>query len=327
MIRYRLLGPLEVVDDDGHRVDVGGRQPRTLLAVLLVAEGRRVTLDALVDAIWGEDPPASATGTVQSYVSRLRRRFGADQQLTWDEAGYRLDVSADQVDARRFDALAEEGRALLAAGRFEEARAVLREAEELWRGPALADFADFEFAMGPAARLEQRRLSATEDRLAADLALGRHAAVVGELAELVAAHPLREGLRMQLALALYRSGRQAEALRALADAARTLREELGIEPSRPLRDLESAILAHDPSLELPPLAAAAPPATAAPAAPAAAAVYHAPSLVGRDQELSALLAALDESADDARFVVIEGEPGIGKTRLADELRTVALSRG
>src|SRR5919199_6239781 len=104
MLRFRLLGPLEVVDEDGRRVDVGGRQPRTLLAVLLVAEGRRVTVDALIDAIWGEDPPASATGTVQSYVSRLRHRFGADQLLTWDEAGYRLDVAPDQVGARRFEA-------------------------------------------------------------------------------------------------------------------------------------------------------------------------------------------------------------------------------
>jgi DNA-binding SARP family transcriptional activator len=240
MMHYRVLGPLEVSDDEGRRVDVGGRQPRVLLAVLLVAGGRRVTVDALADAIWGEEPPASAMGTLQSYVSRLRRRLGAEQ-LTWDDAGYQLDVAGQQVDARRFEALAEEGRALLAAGRPEEARAVLAEAEALWRGPALADFADLEFAMGPAARLEQRRLSAIEDRLAADLALGRHASVVGELAELVSANPLREGLQVQLALALYRSGRQAEALRSLADACRILREELGIEPSRELRNLESAI--------------------------------------------------------------------------------------
>jgi DNA-binding SARP family transcriptional activator len=328
MMRYGLLGPLEVLDADGHRVDVGGRQPRILLAVLLVAGGRRVTLDALVDAIWGEDPPASATGTVQSYVSRLRRRFGAEQELTWDEAGYRLAVTPEQVDSRRFEALAEEGRSLLAAGRAEEARARLLEAEALWRGPALADLADLEFAMGPAARLEQRRLNAIEDRLAADLALGRHASTIGELTELVGEHPLREGLRIQLALALYRSGRQAEALRALADASRTLREELGIEPSRQLQELESAILAHDPALDLAkvvPLAPAAPAPAPAPTRPTV--LVQGPALVGRDHELAALVAALDESADDARFVVIEGEPGIGKTRLADELRTVARSRG
>jgi len=277
----------------------------------------------LVDAIWGEDPPASATGTVQSYVSRLRRRLGPEQ-LSWDDAGYQLDVAPDQVDARRFEALAEDGRSLLAAGRAEDARAVLQEAEALWQGPAYADFADHEFAIGSAARLEQRRLSAIEDRLAADLALGRHAAVIGELAELVTAHPLREGLQVQLALALYRSGRQAEALRALAEAGRTLREELGIDPSRQLRDLEAAILAQHPSLE-------APPAPAAPAhAPAArqpAERRPGPALVGRNHEVAALVAAFDESAVDARFVVIEGEPGIGKTRLADELRALAESRG
>jgi DNA-binding SARP family transcriptional activator len=322
MMHYRVLGPLEVIDDDGQRVDVGGRQPRVLLAVLLVAGGRRVTVDALADAIWGEEPPASATGTLQSYVSRLRRRLGAEQ-LTWDDAGYQLDVAPEQVDARRFEALAEEGRSLLAAGRLEEARAALGEAEALWRGPALADFADHEFAMGPAARLEQRRLSAIEDRLAADLALGRHASAIGELAELVKASPLREGLQVQLALALYRSGRQAEALRALADAGRTLREELGIEPSRELRELESAILAHDPALDAPRPA----PAPLAPPPPARPPADRRPPHVGPASELAALVAALDESASDARFVVIEGEPGIGKTRLADELRELAEARG
>ena len=319
MLHYRLLGPLEVVDDDGRRIDVGGRQPRILLAVLLVAGGRRVAVDAMADAIWSGVPPASATGTVQSYVSRLRRRLGPEH-LSWDDAGYQLDVAAEAVDARRFEALAEEGRTLLAAGRAEQARAVLQEAEALWRGPALADFADLEFAMGTAARLEQRRLSAIEDRLAADMALGRHAAVIGELTELVSANPLREGLQVQLALALYRSGRQAEALRSLAGAGRTLREELGIEPGRQLQELEAAILAHDPSLE--PVAPAAP----APA-PAPARRPPGPALIGRDTELGALVSALDESAADARFVVIEGEPGIGKTRLADELRGLAEARG
>lgn len=318
MLHYRVLGPLEVVDDDGRRVDIGGRQPRILLAVLLVAGGRRVTVDGLADAIWNGEPPASATGTVQSYVSRLRRRLDPEQ-LTWDDAGYRLDVAAEHVDARRFEAQAEEGRSLLAAGRAEQARAVLQEAEALWRGPALADFAELEFALGMAARLEQRRLSAMEDRLAADLALGRHASVIGELAELVNANPLSEGLQVQLALALYRSGRQAEALRALAGAGRTLREELGIEPGRQLRDLEAAILAHDPSLE--PVAPAATPA------PAPVERRPGPALIGRDAEFAALVASLDESAGDARFVVIEGEPGIGKTRLADELRSLAESRG
>ncbi len=333
MIRYKVLGPLEVLDDVGAPIDLGGRQPRTLVAVLLAAGGRRVTVDALLDAIWGESPPPSATGTLQSYVSRLRRRFGDDRRLTWDESGYRLDADPDEVDFRRFEALAEQGREALDQGRPQEARDVLDEAARLWRGTALVEFADLDFAVGLATRLEQRRIAAQEDRLAADLALGRHAAVIGELVELVGAHPLREGLRVQLALALYRSGRQAEALRALADAGRTLREELGIEPSRQLRDLEAAILAHDPALDLPHAAGPTPappepPTEAHPASASASAatpVGHA--LVGRDAELRQLVDALDESSSDARFVVIEGEPGIGKTRLADELRSIAGARG
>ncbi len=335
MIRYKVLGPLEILDAAGAPIDLGGRQPRTLVAVLLAAGGRRVTVDALLDAIWGESPPPSATGTLQSYVSRLRRRLPDDRPLTWDESGYRLDLDPDEVDFRRFEALAEQGREALASGRPQEAREVLGEGAGLWRGAALVEFADLDFAVGLATRLEQRRIAAVEDRLAADLALGRHAAVIGELVELVGAHPLREGLQVQLALALYRSGRQAEALRALSDAGRTLREELGIEPSRQLRDLEAAILAHDPALDLDvPRAPAVPPpptpsstvsSSPPPSASAATPVGHA--LVGRDTELRQLLDAFDESSADARFVVVEGEPGIGKTRLADELRSTAEARG
>jgi DNA-binding SARP family transcriptional activator len=355
-MEFGVLGPLEVRDDAGALVDLGGRQPRTLLAMLLAASGRAVSVDAIVDCIWGDDPPQSATGTLHSYVSRLRRRLGTAAPLVHDDAGYRLEVPFERIDARRFQTLADEGRSLLAAGRVAEASAVLREADELWRGPAFAEFLGADFAVGPATRLEERRLAALDDRVDADLALGRHAALVGELTELVGAQPLREALRMRLALALYRSGRQAEALRALADAARTLREELGIEPSRPLRELESAILAQDPSLDVapPPTVASSGSAEAAAgagsaerataiasvgeaagaggasAAAGSAAPRVSPSgtggrggggaLLGRDAELGQLLAALDESRTDARFVVVEGEPGIGKTRLADELR-------
>lgn len=324
-VRFGLLGPLHVLDGAGAPVDVGGRQPRVVLAVLLAASGRPVSVDVLADAIWGTETPSSAVGTLQSYVSRLRRRFGDAAPLTWDDTGYRLDVPADQVDFRQFERLAEEGRRLLDDGEPLAARDVLQRADDLWYGPALGELADLEAVTGLATRLDELRVAAAEDRMAAELLLGRHAAVVGTLTELVAAHPLRERVQQQLALALYRSGRQADALRALAAAGRTLREELGIEPSRPLQDLEAAILAQDPALDAP-----APRPTAAGRGPVPAAVlspWAGPRLVGRDPELADVLTALDEAARDARFVVIEGEPGIGKTRLADEVRTIAAARG
>lgn len=348
MVMIRALGQLEVVDDSGSIVDLGGRQPRLMLTVLLAASGRALPVDTLVDAVWGDAPPASAVGTLQSYVSRLRRRLGDQITLRFDDAGYRLEVAPDHVDAWRFERLADAGRAALDAGSPEEARRLLVEADSLWRGPALTDIAGVDIARGVAARLEQRRLAALEDRLAADLQLGRHASVTAELTELVALHPLREKLREQLALALYRSGRQADALRALADAATVLREELGIEPSRPLRDLESQILNHDPSIDFAPAAVRADgngvehaspvdaathtipaPAAERPSPQAAASQPVSPSntLVGRDGELAQLVAALDGSAASSTFAVVEGEPGIGKTRLADELRIIAEARG
>jgi len=213
-MRFGLLGSLVVLADDGRPLDLGGNQSRTVLAVLLAAAGRVVTAESLVDTLWGDDPPASAPGTLQSYVSRLRRELepgrarGEDARLLlWEPPGYRLAVDAADVDFRRFEALADEGRSLLGAGRFEEARAVLQEADALWRGPALVEYRDKEFALGLVARLEDRRSAALEDRITAELALGRHGAVIGELAELVNAHPLQEGFRGQLALALYRAGR------------------------------------------------------------------------------------------------------------------------
>ena len=252
-MEFRLLGNLEVVLD-GRPVDVGGTQPRTVLAMLLVAGGRVVPAESIVEALWGHSPPDSAAGTLQSYVSRLRRvlvpngaRGEAAKLLAWDPPGYKLVVGAKALDTRRFEALADQGR-----GDYESARAMLDEALALWRGPALLEFAHLDFAWGTAARLEERKLAATEDRVDADLRLGRHAAVVGELGELVAAHPLREQLRHHMALALYRAGRQAEALRILDDARRTLRNQLGIDPGRPLVELESAILSQDPALDLAP---------------------------------------------------------------------------
>jgi DNA-binding SARP family transcriptional activator len=202
MIHFGLLGPLEVAID-GKQVDIGGIQPRTVLAVLLAAAARVVSADAIADAVWGDDAPASATGTLQSYVSRLRRVLepgrGRGEQgtlLLYEPPGYRLAVPGDAVDFRRFEALADNGRALLTAGDLHRARTALTAAGELWRGPALAEFADHEFATGLATRLEERRLATLEDRMEAELAVGNHGAVVSELAELVTAHPLREGLRV-----------------------------------------------------------------------------------------------------------------------------------
>jgi tetratricopeptide (TPR) repeat protein len=201
---------------------------------------------------------------------------------------------------------------------------VLLEADALWRGPALLEYRDREFALGLVARLEEGRMAAAETRLAAELAVGRHATAVGELTELVNAHGLREGFRGLLALALYRSGRQSEALRALAEARDLLREELGVDPGRPLRDLEAAILAQDPSLDLP---EAAPDAVAAPPPPAPAEPPSHDGLLGRDAELDQLLSALDEATASLRVAIIEGEPGIGKTRLAEAVSAEAARRG
>lgn len=326
-MRFAVLGPLEVTDDDEHQVDVGGRQPRLVLAALVAAGGRPVSAGALIEAVWGDEPPASAAGTLQTYVSRLRRVLDGSggPGLVRDEAGYRLDLRAgDEIDVARFDEIAAGGQSHLAAGDAAGARDALATALDLWRGPALVELVDNGSAIAHAAELEERRLAVLEERLDADLMLGRHAHLVGEVQGLVADHPLREGLHAKLALALYRSGRQADALRTLADAGAMLREELGLEPSPLLRDLEAAILAHDPSLEVP---IAAPTARAHAIAADAPARHRASPLVGRDIELGELLAGLKEAAQDARFVVIEGDPGIGKTRLADELARTAAERG
>ena len=354
-MEFRLLGNLEV-SVGGAPVEIGGTQPRTVLAMLLVAGGRIVPAESIIDALWGESPPASAAGTLQSYVSRLRRalvpggaRGEAARVLVWDPPGYRLVVEPGALDAQRFEVLADQGRASLLDGDPAGARRLLDEALALWRGPALLEFSHLDFAWGFAARLEERRLVATEDHIDAELRLGRHAAVVGELGELVATHPLREQFRHHLALALYRSGRQAEALRILDDARRTLRDQLGIDPGRPLVDLESAILAQDPALTAEATPQAAPPAvgegggavdlgrpgtagpgttgTAEVAADTREATEPAAGLVGRDVELRQAIAALDESRTGTRVVLVEGEPGIGKTRLVEELAAQAAARG
>ena len=256
-MEFRILGPLEVVDG-GRVVDVGGVRQRALLAILLTRANQVVPRDNLVDALFGEEPREAAANLVQVYVSRLRkglepereRRSGGSVVVT-RAPGYLIRAGPEELDLLRFERLVEEGRRALAGGEAETAAARLHEALGLWRGPALADFAYEEFASVESARLEELRVAAIEDRVDADLALGEHAALTGELQALVTEHPLRERLRGQLMLALYRSGRQAEALETFQTGRRELVEELGLEPSAALRELERAMLRQDPGLEAP----------------------------------------------------------------------------
>jgi YVTN family beta-propeller protein len=244
---FRVLGTLEVVDRDGP-LALGAPKQRALLAVLLLHRGEAVSTDRLSDEIWGEQPPASAHKLVQGYVSNLRRALG-DGLLVTEGRGYVLRVEPGQLDVGRFETLVAQGRGALEQGDALTAAAVLREAIEVWRGPPFADFAYEPFAEAEIARLEESRLAALEDRIEADLASGESARLVGELEALVRERPLRERVRGQLMLALYRSGRQADALQAYQDARRELLDGLGLEPGRALQELERAILAHDPALE------------------------------------------------------------------------------
>jgi DNA-binding SARP family transcriptional activator/ABC-type branched-subunit amino acid transport system substrate-binding protein/DNA-binding beta-propeller fold protein YncE len=250
-VEARILGPLEICGD-GERVEVRGGKQRELLAILLVHANQVVSSDHLIEGLWRDRPPPSALKTLQALVSRLRSDLGsASGALETHGHGYRLVVGTDRLDAAAFRAGVEEGRRALARGEAEEAAEELRSALALWRGPALAEFRYHDFAQAEIARLEELRLAAREERIAADLALGRHEELVAELEELVAEHPLRERPRGQLMLALYRAGRQAEALATYDEGRRELAEELGLEPSEALQQLQRQILAHDPSLAAP----------------------------------------------------------------------------
>ena len=249
-----MLGPLEAVHD-GTQVPLGSRKQRALLAILLLRANEVVAPDALIDELWGERPPPSAAHTLQVYVSRLRSAFrqggGDDGILVTRPAGYLLRVGFGELDLHRFEHLAEEGRRALASDSPERAAERLREALALWRGDPLADLAFEPFARIDVERLEELRLAALEDRIDADLALGRHTALVPETERLVAQYPLRERLRGQRMLALYRAGRQADALTAYRETRDYLVGELGLEPRKELRALEQAMLRQDESLELP----------------------------------------------------------------------------
>ena len=241
----RLLGPIETSLDSG-LAGLGPRQQRAVLAMLALQLNRTVSTDRLIEGLWGERAPPSAPKLVQLYVSHLRQLLGAEAEIVTRGRGYELRLAADRVDAARFERLVAEAAAANGPG-----AGLAREALALWRGPALADVADEPFAGAEIRRLDELRLRATELAIDGELAAGRHRELIGELEALVAAHPLSERLHGQRMLALYRSGRQAEALAAYRHARRVLVDEIGVEPDRELRRLHDAILRQDAALDLP----------------------------------------------------------------------------
>jgi DNA-binding SARP family transcriptional activator len=243
VLEFRILGPLEVADD-GEPLQLSGQKQRALLALLLLDANRVVSTDRIVDALWGEQPPRTAATSLQNFVSQLRKLLGADVVVT-KPPGYQLRIAPEQLDLERFTRLVEESRAEPPA----ERAAKLRRALALWRGRPLADLGFEAFAQQEIGRLEELRLAALEDRVDAELESGHHTDLIGELEAFADEHPLRERLRSQLMLALYRSGRQAEALKIYHDTRRVLVDELGIEPSPSLQQLHGSILRQDPRLE------------------------------------------------------------------------------
>jgi DNA-binding SARP family transcriptional activator/ABC-type transport system substrate-binding protein len=248
-MRFGVLGPL-LAEIDGHLLALPGRKQQALLALLLLNANRPVSRASLVDGLWGERPPASADHAFETHVSRLRKTLGGASRLRTETSGYRLEVGADELDLDTFRRLLEDGRAAAVHGEPEEAARVLRRALALWRGAPLAGIEE-PFAELERGRLEELRLTALEERIDADLARGEAAALVAELRALVADEPFRERPRRQLMLALYRSGRQADALEAYQQARRQFVDELGIEPAADLRELEQAVLRQDPALVAP----------------------------------------------------------------------------
>src|SRR6516165_10681241 len=253
--QFGILGPLEV-SRAGRAVSLGGPRQRAVLALLLLEANRVVSMDRLAEDLWGGDPPEGWATTLQTYVFHLRQALEPDRSrgaasgvLVTRDRGYLLRVDREHLDGALFQDGFAAGRAALEAGRYAEAAETLRKALDLWRSPVLADLADYAFTRPEAARLEELRLAALEARIDADLALGRHDALTAELDRLVAEHPLRERLHGQLMLALYRCGRQAEALAAYRRVRDLLAEELGIDPGEPLRRLHASVLAQDPALD------------------------------------------------------------------------------
>ena len=313
MVSVDLLGPVRVsaVAPGG-----GALRPaaRALLARLALARGRLVSVDQLISDLWDDDGPVNPTSALRVIVSRARKALGEGPALLFEQGGYRL--TGVECDADRFEALVVEARAALAGGHAAAGSAMLTEALALWRGEPLLDVRWAPFAVAHAVRLEAERLTATEQRVAADLDCGRHAELLAELAALVVEHPLQERLWAQRMLALYRSGRQADALRAYTELRELLADNLGLEPDPTLRALEQAILVQSPELDLPDAALGA--RGDSDTAPA---LISAPlsSLIGRRRELDVVIADLGGS----RLVSLVGPAGVGKTRLAVEIAVVS----
>ena len=316
-MHVRLLGHVEA-SVDGRRIAIGAGKPRALLALLALNAGSAVSSERLLDGLWGERPPATAAKMLQVYVSRLRKVLAAagdGTEIVTHPHGYELRLRRGDVDARRFEALI--------------ARAAPRDALALWRGPPLDDVDAEPFAAAEIRRLEELRLAALELAVEQDLAAGRHRQVIAELEALVGEEPLRERLHAQRMLALYRAGRQSDALEAYRAARAVLVEQVGIEPGPELRRLHDAILQQDPALEYGEAGRGPPAADAAiDAARRAAGETPRGAFVGRERELAALIACLDDAlAGRGRLVLLVGEPGIGKSRLAEEVAAEAQSRG
>jgi DNA-binding SARP family transcriptional activator len=330
-----LLGPLEVTGPDG-RVLIGAAKERLVLALLILRADAVVSRDALVDALWGDEPPATAAKTLQGYVARVRRALeaaGLAGVLATRDPGYVL-VSPGSIDAVGFEREVAAGRRSLVDGDATAATAALTAALALWRGDALLDCRSGGWAAAEAIRLDELRLSTVEDRVDADLMLGQHVVLVAELEALVVRYPLRERLWAALMLALYRAGRQPDALRAYQRARAVLIGELGLEPSAHLRELDASILAADPGLDVgePNVIAASAPVRdqAAPAIPLPDRIARASSVtfVGRSREREALEHAFKAVADGgARVMLISGEPGIGKTSLSAAFALDAFTSG
>lgn len=338
-MEFRVLGPLEVVGD-GESLALGSPKQRALLAVLVMSANQVVAVDRLVEELWGDEAPARAMASLQAYVSRLRRLLqpseatrGRSNVLVTQPPGYVLRVDVGSIDAVRFEHQTAEGIRSLAAGDAAGALNALEEALRLWRGPPYADFSFEQFAHAEITRLNELRLSAIEARLAALVEAGHPAAAVADAEAVVRDHPLREGAWASLMTGLYHSGRQGEALRAYQRARRVIGEELGIEPGPALQELEAKVLHQSLPLQASSGSAAAvvrgtSEAFSPPMAPAAAGSPTHDPLVGRDQELQRLAQAVTGALGGmGRAVVLHGEPGIGKTRLAREVARQAAQAG